>query len=119
MTLSSDPADAVKPSIKAVARGVRVTDACNDAIKDMTATGMTPGPTKEAKACANGGAAEKRGNIIPPGNFAAQASAIETSFTIPTLRAARPLAYGTDGLTIAALVKGAISPCFVASKAVR
>ena len=118
MTLNSDAADAVNPSINAEARGVRVTDACNAAIKDITATGITPGPTKDAKACAKGGAAEKRGNIIPPGNFPAHARAIETNLTSPIFKAAKPFAYGTDGLTTAALVKGAISPCFVASNAV-
>ena len=84
MILSSVVLEADKLKIKAVASGVLVTEACVAAIKQNTMTGNRFGPINVEHACANGAAAKNRGKIIPPGNFPAQASAIEISFAMPT-----------------------------------
>jgi hypothetical protein len=69
-----------------------------------TRTGRRPGATMELQAWANGAAAKNNGKMIPPGNFPAQASAMATSFAIPTCNAALELANGRDGFTLATLV---------------
>ena len=118
ITLSSVTAEAERLRIKAVARGVLVTEACVAAIVQITRTGRTEGVTKEAQACANGAAAKKRGKMMPPGNFPAHANAMAISLATPTCRAALDPAKGTDGLTRAAVVSKAGKPCLVAAKLV-
>ena len=119
MILNGVLADAVKLKINAVANGVLVTDACADAINDMTATGriddpivVTPNREVIAK-CANGAAAANNGNIIPPGNCPAHAIAIDIILIIDICNAAIALGYGTFGLTIAPVVNCFIKPCLV------
>mmetsp|Transcript_40965 Transcript_40965/g.98786 ORF Transcript_40965/g.98786 Transcript_40965/m.98786 type:complete len:112 (+) Transcript_40965:388-723(+) len=107
-----------------VANGVLVTDAWVAAIKHMTASGTTGEMldvaelNNEQVACARGAAAKKSGKIMPPGNFPAQARAIEISFATPTCTAAEADAKGRLGFTRAWLVKKLESPCLVAAKAV-
>mmetsp|Transcript_12518 Transcript_12518/g.26664 ORF Transcript_12518/g.26664 Transcript_12518/m.26664 type:complete len:85 (+) Transcript_12518:118-372(+) len=84
MTLNSVVWEADNVRMNAVANGVLVTLACVAAIKHITATGIRFGPTNDEHAWAKGAAAKKRGNMMPPGNFPAQASAIEMNFAAPT-----------------------------------
>ena len=84
ITLNSVVAEAVRLNIKAVANGVLVTEACVDAIRHITATGSTLGPMIEVVAYVKGAAAKKRGKMIPPGNFPAQARAMAINLARPT-----------------------------------
>ena len=117
-------------STNVTVRGVRATDAAVDASRHMITIGAiilevvieaTPTPkddNNDNAAWANGAAANKRGKTIPPGNPAPAARAIDTNFANPTWIAATGPENGTDGLTIADLVKNAAKPCFVAAKGV-
>jgi len=78
-------------------------------MRHMTATGVIMGKAvyvirKLDNACARGAVAAKSGKIIPPGNFPAQANAIDKSLTKPTLRGASVLVKGSDGSTMALVV---------------
>ena len=99
-----------------------MTEDCVEAIKDITATGMTLRGTiwgkNKAAACARGAAAKNNGKMIPPGNLPAHAKAMATSFATPTDNAAWADWNGTEGFTYACWVKIVAKPCFVAAKAV-
>lgn len=109
-------------SINMVASGVLVTDACVDAIRDMTATGETAAGkdmgSRLKAACARGAAAKKSGKIIPPGNLPAQARAMESNLALPTCAASHPVWNGMDGSTRATVVRAVDRPCLVAMNAV-
>ena len=64
-TDSCAEAAAERPSMKTVARGVRVTDACVAAIRLITHAGISAAGTTPAKPCATAAAAKKRGKMTP------------------------------------------------------
>ena len=96
--------------MKTVAIGVRVTDACVEAIRLITQTGMSACGRSVAKPCAVAAAAKKRGKMMPPGKPPAQASAIAASFAPPTASAADTLAKGCEGSAKACALSDGESP---------
>ena len=76
---NSAVAMAERPSMSALASGVRVTEACVAAMRLITRTGSSAVGNSAAKPCARAAAAKKRGKMMPPGKPPATASAMAVS----------------------------------------